>query len=66
MHHDAVPLVVMPEDQEVLTQLCLKLLNAICNGMFLNGQRGVHEVDRAHGEGYAHGSHPPQASTLFQ
>ena len=66
VHDDAVPLVVVAEDEQIITQLFFQFLNSVGNGLLFNGQRGVHEVDRTHREGHRHGSHQPQRSTLFE
>ena len=56
MHDDAVSLVMVAENQQVVTKLVLELLNAIRYGVLFNGHRGVHEVHTAHGEGHGHAS----------
>ena len=66
MHDNAVSLVMVAEDEQVITKLLLEFLNPVGNGLFFDGQSGVHEVDRAHWEGYCHGSHVTQAATPFQ
>ena len=66
MHDDAVSLVMVAEDEQVISQFSLQFLNPVGNGLFFNGQGGVHEIDRAHWEAYRHGSHVIQAATLFQ
>ena len=50
MHDNAVSLVMVAEDEQVISQLVLEFLNPVGNGLFFDGQGGVHEVDRAHWE----------------
>ena len=66
MHHDAVALVVVAKNQQVIAQFRFEFLNPVGNRLLLHGQGGVHEIDRAHGEGHAHGTQPSEAPTLFQ
>jgi len=66
VHHDAVSLVVMPEDEEVITKKNFEILNALGDSLFFNREGRVHEIDRTHWKGYRHGSHVSQHSTLFE
>ena len=66
VHDDAVALVVVAQDEQVLAEFLLQLLNAVGNRLFFHGQRGVHEVDRTHREGDRHVAHASQPSILFE
>ena len=66
MHHDAVSLVMMPEDEQVITKLSFEFLDTVGHGLFFNREGRIHEIDRTHRKGYRHGSHATQTSTLFE
>ena len=66
VHDDAVALVVVAEDEQIVPQHGFEFFNPVGNGLLFHGQRGVHEINRAHGEGDAHGPQPTHAPTLFQ
>ena len=66
VHDDAVSLVMMAKDEQVLTELGFEFLNTVGDGLFLNRQGRIHEIDRTHWKGYRHGSHTTQDSTLFE
>lgn len=66
MHDDTVPLVVVAENQQIVSKLLFQVLNMVGNSLFFHRQRGVHEVNGTHREANAHGSHVSQAFTLFE
>ena len=65
VHHDAVSLIVVAENQEVVAKFVAKFSNPVGNCLLFHGQRRVHEINRAHGEGDTHGAHSCPTANPF-